>query len=38
MTDLDVYINRVSELRSGNYTITMTVGNFTANNTFEYKN
>lgn len=37
MQNLDVYINRVSDLLVGNYTISMTVGNFTAINTFEYE-
>jgi len=37
MQNLDVYINRVSDLLVGNYTISMTVGNFTAVNTFEYE-
>jgi len=37
MKNLDVYMNEISDLRSGNYTISMTVGNFTTQNTFEYK-
>lgn len=37
MKNLDVYINTISSLRSGNYTISMTVGNFTTYNTFEYE-
>jgi len=37
MEDLEVYMNSVSDLRDGNYTISMTVGNFTTVNTFEYK-
>jgi len=37
LTNLDKYMNEISNLRSGNYTITMTVGHFTTNNTFEYK-
>jgi len=37
MTNLDVYMNNVSDLRSGNYTISMTVGNFTTTRAFEYE-
>ncbi len=37
MENLEVYMNRISDLRNGNYTISMTVGNFTTNNTFEYE-
>jgi hypothetical protein len=37
MENLDVYMNEISDLRSGNYTISMTVGNFTTHNIFEYK-
>ena len=37
MGNLEAYMNSVSDLRDGNYTISMTVGNFTATNTFEYK-
>lgn len=37
MENLEVYMNSVSDLRDGNYTISMTVGNFTVTNTFEYK-
>lgn len=36
MKDLDDYINKISNLHSGNYTITMTVGNFTTSEKFEY--
>ncbi len=36
MENLDVYMNSISDLRDGNYTISMTVGNFTISNTFEY--
>lgn len=37
MENLDVYMNEISDLRNGNYTISMTVGNFTTHNMFEYK-
>jgi len=37
MKNLDMYINNISELRPGNYTISMTVGNFTTHNIFEYE-
>ena len=37
MENLDAYMNMISDLRGGNYTISMTVGNFTTHKTFEYE-
>lgn len=38
MRNLDVYLDEISDLRSGHYTISMTVGNFSTTETFEYLN